>query len=125
MNKGSKNYFSSIINYLDLLVILGSLFTILIYFKVHSILEEIEDISFAFTLLLRNFSQLLRLIVLMKNRNSIRRNIDESKSFSHNITKEFISLEKTKNETLSFMDDGQLPQEIYDNSHNTHELDER
>jgi hypothetical protein len=65
------NYFKKIINLLDLFLILLNVLTILLYIKYHNKAQEIEDISFAFLIFFRNSSQLLRLIVLIKNQKSI------------------------------------------------------
>jgi hypothetical protein len=43
------------------------MFTIFMYLKTHNTAQEVEDISFALLILLRNSSQLLRLFVLIKN----------------------------------------------------------
>ena len=45
--------------------------TIFLYMEFHNTAQEIEDISFALLLLIRNSSQLLRLIVLIKNQQAV------------------------------------------------------
>jgi hypothetical protein len=68
---GCKAYFSKMINYIDLFLIMLSFFTIFMYLKFHNTAQEIEDISFALLIFIRNFSQLLRLYVLIRNQSTI------------------------------------------------------
>lgn len=46
--------------------------SIALYIAFHNIIQEIEDISLAFLIILRNGSQLLRLIVLLKNQKTVK-----------------------------------------------------
>ena len=71
LSQGCFKYFRKVINILDVFLISLNFFTILMYLKYHTTAQEIEDISFAFLIFLRNFSQLLRLVVLIKNQKSI------------------------------------------------------
>jgi hypothetical protein len=45
--------------------------TIFLYMEFHNTAQELEDISFALLLLIRNSSQFLRLIVLVKNHKAV------------------------------------------------------
>lgn len=42
------------------------------YLKIQDISQKIEDISFALLIMIRNSSQFLRLLVLMKNQQEVR-----------------------------------------------------
>lgn len=68
---GCRAYFTKVINYIDLFLILLSFFTIFMYLKFHNTAQEIEDISFALLIFIRNSSQLLRLFVLIRNQLTI------------------------------------------------------
>jgi len=46
--------------------------SIALYIAFHNIIQEIEDITLAFLIILRNGSQLLRLIVLIKNQKTVK-----------------------------------------------------
>jgi hypothetical protein len=48
-----------------------NLFTIFMYMKFHNTAQELEDISFALLIFVRNSSQFLRLIVLIKNQQAV------------------------------------------------------
>jgi hypothetical protein len=56
---------------LDVFLIFLNFFTIFMYLKFHNTAQEIEDISFALLIFIRNSSQLLRLVVLIKNQKTI------------------------------------------------------
>ncbi len=47
------------------------MFTVFMYLKFHGAAAEIEEISFLLLIFIRNSSQLLRLIVLIKNQKNI------------------------------------------------------
>lgn len=49
-----------------------SIVTIIMYLKIQDISQKIEDISFALLIMIRNSSQFLRLLVLMKNQQEVR-----------------------------------------------------
>jgi hypothetical protein len=69
--KGCRDYFRKLLNFLDLFLVLLNIFTIFMYLKFHNTAQEVEDISFALLILMRNSSQLLRLFVLIKNQQDV------------------------------------------------------
>ena len=60
------------LNILDILLISLNIISISLYIKYHDSLQEIEDITLAVLIIIRNASQLLRLIVLIKNQKSVK-----------------------------------------------------
>jgi len=71
-SQGFKKYFRKCLNWLDALLMILSLFTIILYLKLQDLTQQIEDISFALLIFIRNSSQLLRLVVLLKNEKEVR-----------------------------------------------------
>lgn len=60
-----------------------NIISISIYIVYHNLLQEIEDITLAFLIMLRNGSQLLRLIVLIKNQKTVK--VDKKDILFNNI----------------------------------------
>lgn len=75
-SEGCKNHFSNCLNILDILLILMNVTSIALYIAYHNLLQEIEDVTLAFLIILRNGSQMLRLIVLIKNQKTVKVNIE-------------------------------------------------
>lgn len=102
-------YFKRLINIIDVLLIVLNIFTITIYLEYHNKAQEIEDISFAFLIFFRNFSQLLRLFVLIKNQKSISKNIEEVINLNVLFEEKKIEImtepHKYHNEVISFVND--------------------
>ena len=73
-SEGCKNHFSNCLNVLDIILILLNITSIALYIVYHNLLQEIEDVTLAFLIILRNGSQLLRLIVLIKNQKTVKVN---------------------------------------------------
>lgn len=73
-SEGCKNHFSNCLNIMDIVLILLNITSIALYIAYHNLLQEIEDVTLAFLIILRNGSQLLRLIVLIKNQKTVKVN---------------------------------------------------
>jgi len=71
-SEGCKNHFSNWLNILDIMLIIMNFISISLYIIYHNLLQEIEDVTLAFLIILRNGSQLLRLIVLIKNQKTVK-----------------------------------------------------
>lgn len=102
---------------MDLFLISLNFFTIIMYMKFHNTAQEIEDVSFALLIFIRNSSQLLRLVVLIKNQKTVKvinivifqKNVNDIINFNTLFEEkkfENLSLKKEKsNEVISFVDD--------------------
>ncbi len=115
LSQGCREYFSRFINLLDLFLLMLNLFTIFMYMKFHNTAQELEDISFALLIFVRNSSQFLRLIVLIKNQQAvsvyiiyIQKNVEEIINFNTLFEEkkfEILSNKKNENEAILFVED--------------------
>ena len=84
ISDGPKEFFSIKLNIIDVFLIVMSILSIILFLKYYfySTIGEIEDLTIGSLLLLRNITQFIRILVLIKNQKHIKETIKDDKCFN-------------------------------------------